>query len=56
MMVRLTPTRSRADQAKTSLFWERWEMSFSSSSEVRYDRLLRRGWVEGYRLCSVVAL
>jgi hypothetical protein len=34
-MVRLTPTRSRADQAKTSLFWERQEMSFSSSHEVR---------------------
>jgi hypothetical protein len=35
MMVRLTPTRSRADQAKTSLFRERQEMSFSSSREVR---------------------
>jgi hypothetical protein len=35
MMVRLTPTRSRADQAKMSLFRERQEMSFSSSREVR---------------------
>jgi hypothetical protein len=35
MTARLTPTRSRADQAKTSLFLERQEMSFSSSCEVR---------------------
>jgi hypothetical protein len=35
MMVRLTPTRSKVDQAKTSLFRERQEMSFSSSHEVR---------------------
>jgi hypothetical protein len=35
MMVRLTLTRSRADRAKTSLFRERQEMSFSSSREVR---------------------
>jgi hypothetical protein len=35
MTVRLTLTRSRADQAKTSLFLERQEMSFSSSCEVR---------------------
>jgi hypothetical protein len=35
MTVRLTPTRSRADQVKTSLFLERQEMSFSSSCEVR---------------------
>jgi hypothetical protein len=35
MTVRLTPTRSRVDQAKTSLFLERQEMSFSSSCEVR---------------------
>jgi hypothetical protein len=35
MTVRLTLTRSRADQAKTSLFLERQEMSFSSSYEVR---------------------
>jgi hypothetical protein len=35
MMVWLTPIRSRADQAKTSLFWERQQMSFSLSREVR---------------------
>jgi hypothetical protein len=35
MTMRLTSTRSRADQAKTSLFLERLEMSFSSSCEVR---------------------
>jgi hypothetical protein len=35
MMERLTPTRSSADQAKTSLFQERQERSFSSSREVR---------------------
>jgi hypothetical protein len=35
MTVRLTPIRSRADQAKVSLFLERQEMSFSSSCEVR---------------------
>lgn len=35
MMVRLTPSRSWANQAKTSLFRERQEMSFSSSREVR---------------------
>jgi hypothetical protein len=35
MTVRLTLTRSRADQAKTSLFLERQEMIFSSSCEVR---------------------
>jgi hypothetical protein len=35
MIKRLTLTRSRADQAKTSLFWERQERSFSSSREVR---------------------
>jgi hypothetical protein len=35
MMVRLTPTKSRVDQAKTSLFRERQEMSFSLSHEVR---------------------
>jgi hypothetical protein len=35
MTVGLTPTRSRADQAKTSLFLERQKMSFSSSCEVR---------------------
>jgi hypothetical protein len=35
MMERLTPTRSRANQAKTSLLRERQEMSFSSSCEVR---------------------
>jgi hypothetical protein len=40
MMVRLTPTRSRADQAKTSLFQERQEMSFSSSREVRYSLIM----------------
>jgi hypothetical protein len=35
MTVQLTPTRSRVDQAKTSLFLVRQEMSFSSSCEVR---------------------
>jgi hypothetical protein len=35
MMEQLTPTRLRADQAKTSLFRERQEMSFSSCREVR---------------------
>jgi ABC-type uncharacterized transport system permease subunit len=40
MMVRLTPTRSRADQAKTSLFRERQEMSFSSSREVRSSLII----------------
>jgi hypothetical protein len=35
MTVRLTPTRSREDQVKTSLFLERQEMSFSSYCEVR---------------------
>jgi hypothetical protein len=35
MMERLTPTRSSADRAKTSLFPERQEMSFSSSRDVR---------------------
>jgi hypothetical protein len=37
MTVRPTSTRSWADQAKTSLFLERQEMSFSSSCEVRYS-------------------
>jgi hypothetical protein len=40
MTVRLTPTRSRADQAKTSLFLERQEMSFSSSCEVRSSLMM----------------
>jgi hypothetical protein len=40
MTVRLTPTRSRADQAKTSLFLERQEMSFSSSCEVRSSLIM----------------
>jgi hypothetical protein len=40
MIVRLTPTRSRADQAKTSLFLERQEMSFSSSCEVRSSLMM----------------
>ena len=35
MMDRLTPTRSRADQAKTSLFLDKQQRSFSSSCEVR---------------------
>jgi hypothetical protein len=35
MMERLTPTRSRADQAKTSLFLDRQQRSLSSSCEVR---------------------
>jgi hypothetical protein len=35
MIERLTPTRSSADQTKTSLFRERQERSFSSSREVR---------------------
>jgi hypothetical protein len=40
MMVRLTPTKSRADQAKTSLFRERQEMSISSSCEVRSSLMM----------------
>jgi hypothetical protein len=40
MIERLTPTRSRADQAKTSLFWERQERSFSSSHEVRSSLII----------------
>src|SRR6187455_3414933 len=35
IMDRLTPTRSRADQAKTSLFLDKQQRSFSSSCEVR---------------------
>jgi hypothetical protein len=35
MMERLTPTRSRVDQAKTSLLQLIQEMSFSSSRDVR---------------------
>jgi hypothetical protein len=35
MMEGLTPTKSSADQAKTSLLWERQERSFSSSHDVR---------------------
>jgi hypothetical protein len=35
MIERLTSTRSRADQAKTSLFLDRQEMSLSSSCEAR---------------------
>jgi hypothetical protein len=31
----LTPTKSRADQAKTSLFLDKQHRSFSSSCEVR---------------------
>jgi hypothetical protein len=34
MTVRLTPTRSRADQVKTSLFLERQEMSFSGGVDM----------------------
>jgi hypothetical protein len=60
MMVRLTSTRSRADQAKTSLFWERQENELFIVSRGQvfayYDRLLRRGRVEGYCLHPVVAL
>jgi hypothetical protein len=40
IMERLTPTRSRADQAKTSLFLERQEMSLSSSCEVRSSLMM----------------
>jgi hypothetical protein len=40
MMERLTPTRLRADQAKTSLFRERHEMCFSSSREVRSSLII----------------
>jgi hypothetical protein len=40
MIVRLTPTRSWADQAKTSLLRERQEMSFSSSCEVRSSLIM----------------
>jgi hypothetical protein len=60
MMVRLTLTRSRADQAKTSLFWERQENGLFIVSRGQvfayYDRLLRRARVEGYYLRPVVAL
>jgi hypothetical protein len=40
MMERLTPTRSRANQAKTSLLWERQERSFSSSRDVRSSLII----------------
>jgi hypothetical protein len=40
MMERLTPTRSRADQVKTSLLQERQEMSFSSSHDVRSSLIM----------------
>jgi hypothetical protein len=59
MMERLTPTRSSADQAKTSLFRERQKEFFLVSRcqvFADYYRLLRRCWVEGYRLRPVVAL
>jgi hypothetical protein len=60
MIERLTPTRSRADQAKTSLFRERQERSFFLVSRgqvfVYYNYLSRCFQVEGYRLRFVVAL
>jgi hypothetical protein len=40
MIVRQTTTKSRADQAKTSLFLERQEMSLSSSCEVRSSLMM----------------
>jgi hypothetical protein len=40
MMDRLTPTRPRADQAKTSLFRERQDRSFSLSREVRSSLII----------------
>jgi hypothetical protein len=40
MMERLTPTRSRADQAKTSLLRVRQERSFSSSRDVRSSLIM----------------
>jgi hypothetical protein len=40
MIERLTPTRSRADQAKTSLFLDRQERSLSSSCEVRSSLMM----------------
>jgi hypothetical protein len=40
MIVRLTPTRSRVDQAKMSLFLERQEMSLSLSCEVRSSLMM----------------
>jgi hypothetical protein len=40
MMARLTPTRSRADQAKTSLLKLRHERSFPSSCDVRTSLIM----------------
>jgi hypothetical protein len=40
MTERLTPTRSRADQVKTSLFLDRQERSISSSCEVRSSLMM----------------
>jgi hypothetical protein len=40
MMKRLTPTRSRADQMKTSLLRERHDWSFSSSRDVRSSLIM----------------
>jgi hypothetical protein len=39
MMVRLTPTRSRAGQAKTSLLWFRQERSLASSFGERSSQI-----------------
>jgi hypothetical protein len=59
-MERLTPTRSSADQAKTSLLRERQERIFFLVSRCQvfanYYCLLQCCWVEGYRLRLVVAL
>jgi hypothetical protein len=40
MMERLTPTRSRVDQAKKSLLRVRQERSFSSSRDVRSSLIM----------------
>jgi hypothetical protein len=40
MIERLTPTRSRANQAKTSLFLDRQERSLCSSCEVRSSLMM----------------
>jgi hypothetical protein len=63
MMVRLTPTRSRADQAKTSLFRERQEMSFPrlARSGLRLLQPFAKVWPgrlvpPWFRRCFVVVL
>jgi hypothetical protein len=59
MMERLTSTRSRADQAKTSLLWERGKEFFLVSRcqvFADYYCLPRRRRVEGYCLRPIVSL